>query len=89
MLLESFKPEHLAATREQLIVEVQQLERELEGYNRILSTAQDPAQRRELEERRNRHALRGRVLAARLKALGSVRYHEDPDAIWKRTLQVA
>lgn len=89
MLLESFKPEYLSTTREQLIAEMKQVERELEGYTHILNHVHDPVQRRELEEKRNQLARRGQLLYARLKALGTVRYHEDPDAIWKRTLQVA
>lgn len=89
MLLESFKPGPLAATRELRIDEVQRVEREVEGYNRILATVLDPSQRQKVGAVRNRHALRGRVLYARLKTLGTVRHHEDTDTIWKRTLQVA
>jgi hypothetical protein len=89
VVLDSLKPESLAAICEQLSTQVAQLEHELEQASRQLETTHDVELRHELEQKQSARSREIELLRARLDTYCSAHYHEDDETMRKRALRVA
>lgn len=89
MVLDSFKPDSLPTTCDDLARELRELESQVADYERLLLHATDGGQRRTLERQRERAHNQARTVRERLRQLRSARYFDDADAVWNRTIQVA
>jgi predicted RNase H-like nuclease (RuvC/YqgF family) len=89
VVLDSLKPESLAALCEQLSDQVAQLERELEQASRQLEMTHEMELRRELEREQFDRTREIELLRARLETYCSANYHDDDDIMRKRTLRMA
>jgi uncharacterized membrane protein YccC len=89
VVLESLKPESIAAVCEQLSTQVAQLERELEQASRTIETTHDAEVRRELGREQVARSREIELLRTRLETYCSAQYHEDDDTMRKRALRVA
>jgi uncharacterized alpha-E superfamily protein len=89
VVLDSLRPESLAALCEQLSTRVAQLEGEFEQASRQLETTHGAELRRELEREQAARSREIGLLRARLETYCSAQYHEDDDTMRKRALRVA
>lgn len=89
MILDGFKPGNRDSVVAELSALVEQMERELAQYDRVLNSELDPSQRENLTLLRERRARTFEIYQTRLAALQAAIYHNEPAIMTQITRRVA